>query len=377
MENLLSGEKRQMLTSTMVAELIQQAKEKQVVGCFPLYPPVELFSSMGLLPVVLWNLKGSIVNLETSDKHIQQYACGIARELAQFAMSDTGEMLDAIFSYNACDTLRNLPEIFDRSNTLAGRNIPMFRMHLPQVDRSQCNPEEYLENEVVLLIHKIEEAFNTKFSKELFYQMSKKYFIMRKLCCESEKLVAKGLLTFESFCRVVLSGYALPVETHINHLKTLIDSAKTDQCSMEKKVVISGIMPPPPPVIQALENKNMRVVANDIASLSRSYAYNPEPNDDPIAFYSDLYARRFPCTTLLYTSDARKDAVLDMVSESGAQGVIFCGEKFCEHEYFEFPYMKKQLNERNISTLFLEFSADDMDHIEAHITRVEAFSEMI
>ncbi len=366
-----------------VTELIREnRRDKPVVGCFPLYPPVELFESFGFLPVVLWNLKGSLKQLTASDKHIQQYACGIARELAQFVMADTGDLFDAIFSYNACDTLRNLPEILKIANTQAGRNVPMFRMHLPQVDPNQSNPVAYLKNEIDLLIQSIESTNNTTFSPDTFKRITENYKTMRTFCRQAEALVAEGSLSFESFCRGVLSCYALPVETQIETLIKLINKAITvratkEQGGSEKKVVISGIMPPPLPVIRAMEAKGLRVVGNDIASLKRTYACDAAPTDNPYDYYVDLFTNRFPCTTLLYTADARVNELLNLVSGTEAKGVIFCGEKFCEHEYFEFPYLKEKLSEKGISSLFLEFSVDDAQHVEAHITRVEAFSEII
>ncbi len=360
---------------TCVKKSIRENQGKPVIGCFPLYPPVELFAAMGLHPVVLWNLKHSVANLEKSDKHIQQYACGIARELAQFVMGEGGELLDAVFSYNACDTLRNLPEILNASNSQAGRNIPGFRMHLPQVDRAQCTPETYLKNEITRLVKEIETYTGSTFSPELFHQTSKKYSDMRGLCLEVERLVAAGAISFENFCRVVLSGYALPIETQITDLENLIAAAGKTKQTSSARVAVSGIMPPPLPVIRAMEAVGMRVVSNDIASLRRSYAYSPPKTDKPEDYYMDYYNKRFPCTTLLYTADARIDALMKLLEKSEAEAVIFCGEKFCEHEYFEFPYLKKRLADKGIATLFLEFSADDAHHVEGHITRVEAFSE--
>ena len=125
-----------------------KSESKPIIGCFPLYPPVELFTAMGFAPVVLWNLKKDIPGLEDSDRHVQNYACGIVRELVQFVISE-GELLNAIFFYNACDTLRNTPEILKAANDEKEKSTPpMFRIHLPQVDRSFSDPGNYLENEI-------------------------------------------------------------------------------------------------------------------------------------------------------------------------------------------------------------------------------------
>ncbi len=365
------------MASTIKSDIIRQEKlGKPVIGCFPLYPPVELFASMGLHPVVLWNLHNDGRNLTDADRHVQNYACGIARELVQFVVSEPGDHLGGIFSYNACDTLRNLPEILGIVNRERNRDIAMLRMHIPQVDRAQSDPEDYLKNEIRLLIKNAETAFNVKFSSEVFVETTKKYARLYELCREAESLVATGELSFGRFSGIVLGGYSLPVDEQIDQLERMITRAVAREDSITKKVVVSGIMPPPPKVIKAIEDAGLLVVANDIAALRRSYDYTPAETDDPVEYYSDMFKNRFPCTTLLYTGDARVTTILDLVDESGAEGVIFSGEKFCEHEYFEFPYLTDRLQKRGISTLMLEFSVDDLQNVESYITRVEAFSEL-
>ena len=367
-----------MIQSDIVKTIIEQKKQgKKIIGCFPLYPPVELFESMGLMPLTLWNLKASIQDLAESDKHVQNYSCGIARELVQFVLSDTGELLDGIFSYNACDTLRNLPEILALGNKEAGRNIPMLRMHLPQVKPSQVNPDGYLKNGIALLVEAAENAFGIGFSEGNFVITAKNYRRMRNLCLDAEQLVARGALSFGSFCSVVLTNYVLPVEEQIKRLEGLIAGKDADNPPAATGVMVSGIMPPPAAVVKAMEKSNLRVVANDIGSLGRSYGYSPEITTDPGDYYAELFAKRRPCTTLLYGSDRRIQAFLDTVKRSRAKGVVFSGEKFCEYEYFEFPYLEKRLKEEGVPALFLEFSVDDTDNVGAYSTRVEAFAEML
>lgn len=355
----------------------QKERGARVIGCFPLYPPVELFAAMNLLPVVLWGLKGSVGNLAESDKHVQAYACAISRELMQFVLLENNRLLDGIFSYNACDTLRNFPEIISAANAAVGREIPMLRMHVPQVNPDQTDATSYLKNEIVRLIEAVENAYGVNFAPEKFFKATEAYAQVRALCRTAEKLVAQGQLSFGMFCRRVLSAYFQPVAEQIQNLESLVDAADTPLDESETGVVISGIMPPPPAVIAAMETAGLRVVANDIACLSRSYGYSPPPMADPGAFYADFFANRPACTTLLYQSDTRLEGFLRMVAYSGARGVIFSGEKFCEYEYFEFPYLEKRLKDMGISVLFLEFGVDDEENIDAYATRIEAFAEML
>jgi benzoyl-CoA reductase/2-hydroxyglutaryl-CoA dehydratase subunit BcrC/BadD/HgdB len=79
---------------------------------------------------------------------------------------------------------------------------------------------------------------------------------------------------------------------------------------------------------------------------------------------------------LLYTADNRLDHLLALIDSTGATGVIFLGEKFCEYEYFEFPFIEKQLKERGINVLALETSIDAVDSIAPVQNRIDAFAEL-
>ena len=61
-----------MKQQSALSFIIKQKKAgKSVIGCFPLYPPLEIFTAMDLLPVVLWGLKADRPDFSESDKHVQ------------------------------------------------------------------------------------------------------------------------------------------------------------------------------------------------------------------------------------------------------------------------------------------------------------------
>ena len=83
---------------------------KHAIGMFPLYPPVELAESFNVCPRLMWGLDRDIQVAPRADQHVQVYACSVARRLTEYVLTE-GENLSGLFAYNACDTLRNLPEI--------------------------------------------------------------------------------------------------------------------------------------------------------------------------------------------------------------------------------------------------------------------------
>jgi len=354
----------------------QKEAGKPVIGCFPLYPPVELFHSMGLAPVILWGLTCSV---HDADRHVQSYVCSIARRLAQLVMTEN-DLFDGIFFYNACDTLRNLPEILREGLNASDKVAPrMFRLHVPMVPTEQTDSSDYLANEIQNLIDALEDAYGMNFSEEKFAQSVLLNRKARALCMRLEDAVSQGKASFSEFCDTLMSANFLPVDEQIELLEAKTAALEVSEASKvdDHRVIVSGILPPPPKVNKLIDEAGLRVVGNDIAAFRRSYAHTPETWTDAYDYYLHFYRDHFPCTTLLYSADRRIEEILKMTEEHKADGFLFIGEKFCEYEYFELPYLEGRLKERGISVLAIEISMEDDATAETYRTRIEAFTEML
>ena len=357
-------------------------RNKPIFGCMPLYPPLELFHSMGIIPLVLWGLRGMVAGTPHSDRHLQNYACSVARNLTEFVLSENGKLLDGLFMYNACDTLRNLPEILECGIRESGKDLlPIMKMHLPAVSSEQSpSGIDYIKNEVYTLIQELQKEFGVSFSAERFKESAALYREMRRLASEADRLVAAGLISFLDYQKWSVDGCFSSVEDQIVSIQSLMkgmcQQSRGAIQAADAGVILSGILPPPTAVTEFFEKSGIRIIGNDIAMMHRSFAYTPERDDDPVEYYLDFYRKHFPCTTLLSKSDERIIAIENLVRDRKARGFVFIGEKFCEYEYFEIPYMEKYLNNRGIRTLRLELSIEDIEPA-AMKTMIEAFAEML
>lgn len=235
----------------------------------------------------------------------------------------------------------------------------------------------YIARRIHDLIHDLEHTFGVTFSLEKFQESVARYGDMRDLCKTLEAKVAQGMIGYESFSRVIQESYFAPVEDQIRTLQVLLSECESPTAETPKgRIIVSGILPPSTALIEAIEHNGLIVVGNDIASQHRSYFYTPSAANDPADYYTDFYQHHFPCTTLLYSADRRVDALKDLIRDTHGEGLIFVGEKFCEYEYFEIPYLEKTLRAMGVPTLFLDVAIEDEDSA-ALITRIEAFSEMI
>lgn len=108
-------------------------------------------------------------------------------------------------------------------------------------------------------------------------------------------------------------------------LNDAIKKAKSNpkkNISYERKIIVSGILPPPDALCAIIEEAGMRVAGNDVSSQARSYSYIPQETGDPAAYYADFYRNHYPCTTLLYSSDERLKALNELIEKRGARGYI-------------------------------------------------------
>jgi benzoyl-CoA reductase/2-hydroxyglutaryl-CoA dehydratase subunit BcrC/BadD/HgdB len=365
-------------TEQSLSKLKQQ--HRRLVACFPLYPPVELLHSFGLVPLILWDLKGNVGRLKESDRHLQPFTCSVTRRITEFVLSTEGSLFDGFLMYNACDTLRNMPEIIERGLEERGISRPFLKFHIPMAPARQTDSTEYFADRIHELIIEIENVFEVRFSSERFLASVRVYNAIKKLSLAMENLVAEGRMSYRDFSLIIGKGYFMTPEDYLSALDGAVQKATSNpakQISGGRKIIVSGILPPPDALCSIIENAGLRVVSNDVASQARSYGHVPRETGDPVAYYSDFYRNHHPCTTLLYSSDERLTLLTGLIEKKDAHGVIFIGEKFCEYEYLEMPFIAKTLKQNNVAMLQLEIATDDHENLEAFRTRIEAFSELI
>jgi benzoyl-CoA reductase/2-hydroxyglutaryl-CoA dehydratase subunit BcrC/BadD/HgdB len=362
----------------LVAKALKMAG-KPVMGCFPLYPPLELFHSMGYNPVVLWGLKTFFRTTPESDKHVQSFACSVARHLFELLLSENGKIFGDIFTYNACDTLRNIPELITIALEQKGRQVSFSRMHLPMQGIEGPSGVAFFRNEIARIVLTLEKRHGIPFSQNRFRDSVNLFRHLRESSLKLQELVARGQYSFTEYAKLMQEGYFLPVEKAIEYIDARVRSAAREPARECKtaRVVLSGILTPSPTITHAIEEAGFIVAGNDIACMQRSISYTPAYCDDVRDYYVDFYTNHGPCPTLLFTADRRVEYLIQMVKATQAKGVIFLGEKYCEHETLEFPFIEDKLKGNGIHVLTLEQSVDDRDNIAPMINRITAFAELL
>ncbi|MBW2537922.1 MAG: 2-hydroxyacyl-CoA dehydratase, partial [Deltaproteobacteria bacterium] len=214
---------------------------RPVIGCFPLYPPVELLHAMGLVPAILWDVEPR--EPVDSPRHLQRFACGVAHRIVDRVLGPQGRALAGLMFYNACDTLRHLPEILAVGLEQQGRRLPLHRLHLPVGSCGEETARVYLRDELHRLQLELERAHGVRLEPAAFDASVALYRRAWQLCTELEQQVARGQRSFESFAGLVQQGHLQPVEDWAEALRLAADRPQR-RPEPRARVVVSGILAP-------------------------------------------------------------------------------------------------------------------------------------
>ena len=59
-----------------------------------------------------------------------------------------------------------------------------------------------------------------------------------------------------------------------------------------------------------------------------------------------------------------------------ADGIVICMMKFCDPDEFDYPIIKKELDEAGVQQLYVEIE-QQMDSVEQLRTRIQSFAEIL
>ncbi len=345
-----------------------------VLGCCPLYPPLELLDALGVVPRVLWGRRDPAA--EHAGAHLQPFVCAPARGLLERVLA-AEPALDGLLWLNACDTLRNLPEIAAAALAAAGRRLPAFRLHLPQIALARPEAARLLRQELTALVAALEEWTGRRLERDAFRLACERRAAIAERARRLAEELAAGRLGFDAYCDLLDPDRAEPPAATLARLDAALEAcrAAAPAAAPRGRVLVSGLLPPRPALARALEAAGLRVVADDMAALGRCLHSRPPALADPLAALERWCAEHRPCPTLLASGGRRLDSLRALAGDAGAQAVVFLTEKFCDPEALELPWLQQRLRAEGLAVLALEVGPSTP--AAAAGARFEALAEML
>lgn len=353
-------ERAREIVATPVGEVAAAWKAShpggKVVGCFPVYTPVELIHASGALPLGVIG-GGNQIEIAHADSRFQSFVCSIIKSTLELGLTEKLKDVDAMFFQSICDPARNLASVFKR-------NFPKMAveyLHLPQ-NMGSPRAEDYLVAEYRRVLGTLEALTGRKTTDQDLQRSINLYNRARALVrslYEVRRKAPEQLSAAESYV-LVRAGTLLPVEEHI----ALLEAARIalDQRTAKPKDRIRVVLEcsfceqPPLELIEGLEEAGCYLLDDDFLQGWRWFLGDVAVNGDPLRGLARGYTDGSVYSGVKHDlREPKAKHLLDKVREMKANAVVILTAKFCEPALFDYALYRKALDEAGIPHLFLEF----------------------
>ena len=345
---------------------------KKVIGCFPLYTPEQLVYAAGMIPFGMW---GTEMEVNLAKKYFPAYFCGIIQTNLELAMLGAYKGISGVMITLLCDTLK----CSSQNWKYAVPEIEMIPVVHPQ-NRNSKGAYPFLYAQYEKIKDKLERISGNVISEESIAEAIEVYNEHNMLMREFIKLAGMypAEITPKNRIYVIKSGYFMDKKEHSKLLRELIDDIKTLVPSRFRgiKVVTGGIIADSENLLDILSENRIAIAADEVAHESRQFRNDVEYNGDGIGSLVNQYLDFYGCSTVIGGQKHREDYLLELVRETGAEGVIVFMTKFCDPEEYDYPLIKEKLEKAGIPLLSIELDKQTKNYGQA-ATALQTFKEMI
>jgi benzoyl-CoA reductase subunit C len=347
----------------------------KIIGCYPVYTPVEVIHAGGMLPVGIIG-GGNRLEIAHADSRFQSFVCSIVKSTLELGLTEKLSFLDGIVFHSICDPARNLGSVFKRNFP----NLMVEYIHFPQNMVSR-HTEDYLAAEYRRVKSSYETLVGKPITDDALRQSIGLFNEQRKLMRDLYDFRMKypqNLSTVECYVLTRI-GTLLPVDEHIAILKEALSLlAKRDEKVKDRiKVILEGSFCEQPPLelIDGLEAAGCYILDDDFIQGWRFFTGDIPLEGDPIRNLAQAYINKSVFSGVKHDSRAPKSKhLVDKVKETGATAVVILAAKFCEPALFDYALYRQTLEREGIPHLYLEFE-EKMWIFDKARTEVETFVE--
>lgn len=350
---------------------------KKVIGVLPYFAPVELVVAAGMVPMGIWGSNKKTIAM--AKEYCATFYCTIAQLALEMLLDGTLDQLDGIITPTICDTLRPMSQNFRVA--MEGKLPCIFLAH-PQ-NRKPAFGLQFTVDQYMHVKSELEKISGNTITDEALRDAIKVMNRSRKARREFVKLAGQHPEDISAVERsaVLRSAWFMEPAVHAEKLEELnAELAKLPASNWKgKKIVTSGIICDNPKLLQIFDDNNIAIAADDVAQETRAFRVDASEEGDPMMALAQQFADQ-DYDVLLYdeysNKNRRADFVVQLVKESGAQGLVLFMQQFCDPEEMEYPYLKKALDDAGIPHVKLGVDQQMRDFGQAS-TAIQAFADVL
>lgn len=356
------------------ARAFKETNQAPVIGTLCTYAPEEIIWAAGALPFRIW---GTYAQINRADAHLQTYSCSLVRMALEAGLSGQLDFLDGVVFPHTCDSIQRLSDIWRMRipqhwhvdvGLPAKMNTASARQYLIDVlRRFKSDLETYCGHPIA----NTDLVAAGRLYNQLRAQLSRLYDLRRRAPKQiSSKLVQATVMAAMVMDRI---EFTQTLQTILDQLEPTL----TPDNRVSNGLILSGGMCRVPEIHDIIEQAGGFVLGDDLCSGERYFGgtINTE-TDDPLAAIAERYYSRVVCPAKHHDLHQRANELTHQVTASGARGVLFLYLKFCDPHLFDYPYLKKALDDQGIPSMMVEIEEQHFSQAQFR-TRCEAFLEML
>ncbi len=348
---------------------------EKIVGYVCSYVPEEIILAAGAHPIRLFGAKE---NVSRADSHLQAYCCSLVRGVLEEGLTRRVDFLDGMVFPHTCDSVQRLSDIWRL-------NIP-FGFHLDVVLPVKLNTQsakDYLTDVLRTFKREIGCAFEVEITDRALNQAIDIMNGIRRSIHSMYEMnsVDPSLLTGSELHTLVRASMMVDRKRLAQRLAEKVIEMKA-QCGdgrrkkPSKRMVLAGGICNQPDIYRMIEEAGGVVVWDDLCTGSRYFSEVIHDGIDPVGRIAERLLNRVVCPAKHADLDTRAKQIIRMVKEHNARGVIYLLMKFCDPHAFDYPDIKKRLDDAGIPVMAMEI-ADPLPPGGQLKTRLDAFLEIL
>ncbi len=346
---------------------------RHVIGVGPYYAPEELVHAAGAVPFGVWGAMGTP---NEARKYFPPFYCSLCQMTLEMGLTGKLSGLSGYMTTALCDTQRAASQNWRAG---VGNDIPLIFVSQPQ-NRTSDFGRAYAVDSYKHVAHQVEECAHGIIDDESLRAAIHLYNEWRAAMRQFVQLAGAhpAQVSVQARWAVIQASYFMDKAEYLPMVRQLNEALEALPESTEgfKRVVLSGIFEDIPAVTQMLDEMGYAVTADDLAKESRSFALVAPEDEDPFEALADAWCALEGDSLLYDPEKLHVKKIVDLVQESGAQGVVLLLAKFCDPEEFDAPLIKTACRQAGIP--FLQVEVDQSTETYEQVrTQLEAFADIL
>jgi bcr-type benzoyl-CoA reductase subunit C len=349
-----------------------KAKGKKVIGCMPVYCPEELVYAADMVPFGIW---GAEIEVSQAKKYFPAFICSILQTSLEMGLRGDLDQLSAVMIPVLCDSLKCMGQNWKQGV----KNVEFIPVIHPQNRKMEAGVE-FLMTQYNKIKTRLEEISGNEITDGKLQAAIDAYNEHRSVMREFSDIAAQypHLITPAQRSAVIKSGYFMEKLEHTKLVKELNEACREQPQKEWKglKVVTTGIIADSPSILKILEEYNMAIVDDEIAQESRQYRTDTPDCKNPIEALARQFSAMDGCSVLYDQEKKRADLIVEKVKKHSADGVVVLMTKFCDPEEYDYPIIKRLLDDNDIPSIIIEVD-QQMRNYEQARTAIQTFADVL